>query len=57
MKFKKKQVRRRISRTDADILASKNALCDRQNDIELPLSYYDHVSDILCGKPSRHIYD
>ena len=48
--------RKKISRTDADILATKNMITDRARGIELPLSYYDKQSDQMCGKASRNIY-
>lgn len=47
---------KRMSRTDADILATKNMIDDLKKGIELPLSYYDQQSDKLCGKESRNIY-
>lgn len=53
---KKKRIRRQMSRTEADILACKRMLNDMQNGNEQPLLFYDHVSDQLCGKPSRNIY-
>lgn len=52
----RKRKHKRMSRTDADIFASKNMLDDLRNGIELPLSYYDKQSDKLCGKSSREIY-
>lgn len=52
----KKRNYRRVSRTDADIIATKNMLDDMRNGIELPLSYYDEHSDKMCNKPSREIY-
>lgn len=52
----RKRKHKRMSRTDADILATKNMLDDLRNGIELPLSYYDQQSDKLCGKTSRNIY-
>ena len=47
---------RKISRSDADIIAAKNMVDDLNSGIELPLSYYDQQSDALCGMPSRNIY-
>lgn len=52
----KRKPRRRLSRTDADIIATKNMIDDRSAGIELPLSYYDDQSDRMSGKPSRNIY-
>lgn len=37
----KRKHRRTLSRTDADIIAAKNMIDDRQNGVELPLSFYD----------------
>lgn len=52
----KKRYKRKLSRTDADIIAARNMLDDLGRGINLPLSYYDEQSDMLCGKPSRNIY-
>lgn len=52
----KRKHRRTLSRTDADIIAAKNMIDDRQNGVELPLSCYDEQSDRMSGKPSRNIY-
>ena len=52
----RKKVNRKISRSDADIIAAKNMIDDLNSGIELPLSYYDQQSDELCGMPSRNIY-
>lgn len=52
----KKRIRRPMSRTDADIVASKAYYEDRIKGTELPLAEYDKLSDKLCGKPSRKIY-
>lgn len=57
MKFKKQSKRKhKYNRCDADIITAKNMLDDRRNGKEMPLSYYDKMSDELCGKPSRNIY-
>ena len=53
---KKRRPRRKIDRTDADILAAKQMLDDREGGVEMPLKYYDEMSDRLCGKPSRNIF-
>lgn len=53
----KKRRRRYISRTDADIVASKAYYDDKVKGTELPLAEYDKLSDKLCGKPSRRIYE
>ena len=53
----KKRRKRKLSRTDADIVAASNMFRDLQNGIELPLSFYDGQSDKMCGKPSRRIYN
>jgi hypothetical protein len=53
----KRKTHKKMSRTDADILAAKNMTDDRRNGIELPLSYYDEQSDRYSGSPSRHIYN
>ena len=52
----KRRKRKVLSRTDADIIATKNMFDDRCRGIELPLNYYDEQSDNMCGKPSRNIY-
>ena len=53
---KRKHRRTTLSRTEADILAVKNMIDDRQNGVELPHSFYDEQSDRISGKPSRNIY-
>lgn len=57
MKFRKKRKPRRISRIDADIIASKAYYDDRVRGLEKPFAEYDRLSDRLCGKPSRGIYE
>ena len=52
----KKRRRRHMSRTDADIVASKAYYDDRIRGTELPIKVYDELSDRLCGKPGRGIY-
>lgn len=53
---RKNRGRKKLSRTDADILTTKNMIDDKERGIELPLPFYDAQSDRMCGKPSRHIY-
>lgn len=53
----KKHYCKKMSRMDADILAAKAAFDDKCRGIDLPLSVYDEMSDKMCGKESRHIYD
>ena len=54
---RKRTHKRKLSRTDADIIATKNMVDDLKNGIELPLICYDEQSDRLCGKASRKIYN
>lgn len=53
----KKHYRRPISRTDADIIATKALFDDKVRGEAKPLSFYDSLSDSLSGKESRHIYE
>lgn len=53
---KNRKPRRKIDRTDADILAAKQMLDDKERGVEMSLKYYDEMSDRLCGKPSRNIF-
>lgn len=53
---KKRRPRHKIDRSDADILAAKQMLDDKERGVEMPLKYYDELSDQLCGKPSRNIF-
>jgi len=55
-KFRKRK-RKKYDRTDADIIASKMLFDDRKAGREIPLAEYDRISDQLCGKSSRKIYD
>ena len=61
MKFSKyntsNRKRKKYDRTDADIMAGKMMIDDCEKGIKMPLKYYDEMSDKLCGKPSRGIYD
>jgi hypothetical protein len=52
----KRRTHKRYSRTEADIIASKRAFDDKMRGVELPASFYDHISDDLSGNPSRNIY-
>ena len=52
----KKHRRRKLSRTDADILAGKALIDDIKAGHKQELSFYDAISDQLSGKPSRGIY-
>jgi len=54
---KKRKTRRKMDRTDADIMAGKQMIDDKARGIDMPLKYYDELSDKLCGKPSRNIYE
>ena len=54
---KKRKPRKKLSRTDADIVASKAMIDDMRLGYNLGLQYYDELSDRLCGKESRHLYD
>ena len=51
----KKHRRRKLSRTDADILAGKALIDDIKAGRKQDLSHYDAISDHLSGKPSRGI--
>ena len=46
----KRRARKRLSKTDADILATKNMLDDRRNGIEMPLDFYEWESKRMRGK-------
>jgi hypothetical protein len=50
----RKRRRKKYDRTEADIIAAKRSLDDEAN---LPLSFYDHISDQMSGNPSRNIYN
>ena len=52
----KRRTKRKLSRVDADIIASKQMFDDRCRGVEMSLKTYDEMSDKLCGKPSRNIY-
>lgn len=53
----KKRRRKKMDRSDADVVAASYMIKDRQAGINLPLSHYDKISDNLCGKESRGLYD
>lgn len=58
MKFRKKQRRcRRITRTDADIIATKAMADDVRRGIKRDITHYDAMSDILCGQKSRSLFN
>lgn len=46
----KRRARKRMSKTEADILATKNMLDDRRNGIEMPLDFYEWQSNKMQGK-------
>lgn len=54
---RRRRKRAHMSRTDADIIAAKEMLLDGIAGREKPIQAYDAMSDALCGKSSRHIYD
>lgn len=72
MKFTKqnnpnrKRFHKKMDRTEADIMVARMMLDDRIEAVrlakkgienrELPLSYYDAISDRLCRLPSRNVY-
>lgn len=72
MKFTKqnnsnrKRFHKKMGRAEADIMTARMMLDDHIEAVrlakkgienkELPLSYYDAISDRLCGLPSRNIY-
>lgn len=54
---KKRKHYKHYDRAEADIIAAKRCMEDREAGLNLPLSYYDSISDKLSGHNSRHIYD
>lgn len=46
----KRRPRKRSSKTDADIIATKNMLDDRRKGIELPVDFYEWQSNKMQGK-------
>jgi hypothetical protein len=53
----RKRRRKKYDRTEADIIAAKRSLDDEARGFDLPLSFYDHISDQMSGNPSRNIYN
>jgi len=53
---RKRKLNRKMDRTDADILATKQMLNDAKDGKEMSIKHYDELSDRLCGKTSRNIY-
>ena len=45
----KRRARKRLSKTDADILATKNMLDDRRNGIDCPIEFYEWQSSKMQG--------
>ncbi len=46
----KRRARKRLSKTDADIMATKNMLDDRRKGIEMPIDFYEWQSKKLQGR-------
>ena len=46
----KRRARKRLSKTDADIIATKNMLDDRRKGIEGPIEFYEWQSMKMQGK-------
>lgn len=46
----KRRARKRFSKTDADITATKNMLDDRRKGIECPIEFYEWESKRMQGK-------
>ena len=46
----KRRARKRLSKTDADIIATKNMLDDRRNGIDCPIEYCECQSKKMQGK-------
>ena len=53
---RKRKPRRKMDRTDADIIAGKQMIIDSELGYEIVEKTYDEISNKLCGKPSRNIY-
>lgn len=51
----KRRYSRKLDRSDADVIAAKQMFDDQCRGVKMPLSYYDAISDQLCGMPSRGI--
>lgn len=46
----KRRARKRLDKTEADILATKNMLDDRMNGIDCPIEFYEWQSKKMQGK-------
>ena len=46
----KRRPRKRLSKTDADIISTKNMLDDRRNGIDCPIEFYEEMSKKMQGK-------
>ena len=46
----KRRKRKRLTKTDADIIATKNMLDDRRNGIDCPIEFYEWQSNKNAGK-------
>ena len=46
----KRRKRKRLTKTDADIIATKNMLDDRRNGIDCPIEFYELQSKKMQGK-------
>lgn len=46
----KRRPRKRLSKTDADIIATKNMLDDRSKGIDCPIEFYEEQSNKIQGK-------
>lgn len=53
----KKRKHHKMSRGEADIVVGKMMLDNLKEGRKMSLNVYDKISDKLCDKPSRHIYD
>ncbi len=53
---RKRKPRRKMDRTDADIMAGKQMIIDSKLGYKIVEKTYDEISDKLCEKPSRNIY-
>ena len=50
---RKRRLRTKMSRTDADIMAAKQMIIDSKLGYEPIVKTYDEISDKLCDKESR----
>ena len=53
---RKRKPRRKMDRTDADIIAGKQMIMDSKLGYKIVEKTYDEIIDKLCEKPSRNIY-